>query len=108
MEPLTLGERISLLRRRRALTQHQLAQRIGVAQSEIHRLETGLVKDPHFSRIIALAKALQVTTDWLGGLRDLTDTADTTPPALPPRQPSTRTQRQSAVPPRPRTAQPVG
>jgi transcriptional regulator with XRE-family HTH domain len=95
MEPLTLGERIQLMRRRRALTQHQLARCMGVAQSEIVRLETGLVKDPHFSRIIALATALEVTTDWLGGLRDLTDEANTTREAPPKR-------------PRPRTTQPVG
>jgi transcriptional regulator with XRE-family HTH domain len=94
MEPLTLGERIALLRRRQHLTQRQLASAIGVAQTEIVRLETGLVKDPHASRIIALAQALRVSSDWLLGLRDITDEADTTPPTPPKR-------------PRPRKAAPV-
>jgi transcriptional regulator with XRE-family HTH domain len=69
---------------------------IGVAQSEIHRLETGLVRDPHMSRIRALAQALHVTTDWLVGLQDSADTNDRTPPAPPPKRP------------RPRTTAPVG
>lgn len=56
------------MRRRRHMTQGQLAAVVGVAQTEIHRLETGLVKDPHMSRVMELAKALQVTTDWLVGL----------------------------------------
>jgi transcriptional regulator with XRE-family HTH domain len=68
MDDLTLGERVVLMRRRRGMTQGQLAAVLGVGQSEIHRLETGLVKDPHASRIIALAQALRVTTDWLLGL----------------------------------------
>jgi hypothetical protein len=36
-----------------------------VAASEIHRLEQGLVRDPRSSRIVALAAALEVTTDLL-------------------------------------------
>jgi transcriptional regulator with XRE-family HTH domain len=83
MQPLTLGERIALLRRRHRLTQQQLAARLGVAQSEIHRLERGGVKDPHMSRVVALAQALHVTTDWLVGLRDRADEADSTPPTPP-------------------------
>lgn len=68
MDELSLGERICLMRRRRGMTQGQLAAVVGVAQSEIHRLETGLTKDPHASRVIALAQALHVTSDWLLGL----------------------------------------
>jgi repressor LexA len=65
-----LGERISLMRRRRNLTQHQLGEMLGIAQTEIYRLETGIVKDPHVSRIVALAKALKVTPNWLLGFTD--------------------------------------
>jgi len=68
MDELSLGERISLMRRRRHMTQVQLGALIGVAQSEIHRLEIGLVKDPHATRIRALAQALHVSSDWLLGL----------------------------------------
>jgi transcriptional regulator with XRE-family HTH domain len=83
MQPLTFGERLALIRKRRKLTQRQLAERIGCQQSDIHRLESGLVTDPHMSRLVALAQALQVSTDWLSGLRDMTDEADTTPLAQP-------------------------
>ena len=93
MEPLTLGERIALMRRRKGMTQQELADQIGVRQTEIHRLEKGVVKDPHMSRVKALAQHLQVTTDWLMGLQDRADEGDPTPP---PKRP------------RPRTAAPVG
>lgn len=68
MDALSLGERILLMRRRRQMTQAQLGARLGVGQSEIHRLEAGIVQDPHGSRIRALAQALRVSTDWLLGV----------------------------------------
>ena len=83
MQPLTFGERLALIRKRRKLTQRQLAAYIGCQQSDIHRLESGLVTDPHMSRLVALAQALQVSTDWLAGLRELTDETDTAPPTQP-------------------------
>jgi transcriptional regulator with XRE-family HTH domain len=83
MQPLTFGERLALIRKRRKLTQRQLAAHIGCQQSDIHRLESGLVSDPHMSRLVALAQALQVSTDWLAGLRDMLDEADTTPAPQP-------------------------
>jgi transcriptional regulator with XRE-family HTH domain len=70
MQSLTFGERLALIRKRRKMTQRQLAERIGCQPSDIHRLESGLVRDPHMSRLVALAQALQVSTDWLSGLRD--------------------------------------
>src|SRR5712691_3870123 len=81
MQPLTFGERLALIRKRHKMTQRQLAEHIGCQQSDIYRLESGLVNDPHMSRLVALAQALQVSTDWLSGLRDTTDEVDTTPPA---------------------------
>jgi transcriptional regulator with XRE-family HTH domain len=76
-----------LIRKRRKLTQQAVAERIGCKQSDIYRLESGLVTDPHMSRLVALAQALQVSTDWLAGLRDTADEADITPQPPPtPRQ----------------------
>jgi transcriptional regulator with XRE-family HTH domain len=60
---MTFGERLA--RRRCKLTQKALAERLGVAPSEMHCLERGLVQDPHGSRVVALADALGVTTDYL-------------------------------------------
>jgi len=70
VETLSLGERVALARRRRKLTQRALAAQIGCQQSDIHRLEAGLVTDPHASRVVALAKALRTSTDWLLGLKE--------------------------------------
>jgi transcriptional regulator with XRE-family HTH domain len=97
MQPLNFGERLALIRKRRKLTQRQLAEHIGCQQSDIHRLESGLVTDPHMSRLVALAQALQVSTDWLAGLRDLTDEADLTPPAPPPTTKRPRTRKAASV-----------
>ena len=83
MHPLTLGERLTLIRKRHRMTQRALAERIGCQQSDIHRLEAGLVTDPHMSRLVALAQALQVSTDWLAGLEASIDGAPPVPPAPP-------------------------
>src|SRR2546425_12961486 len=96
MQPLTFGERLALIRKRRKMTQRQLAEHIGCQQSDIYRLESGLVSDPHMSRLVALAQALQVSTDWLSGLRDTTDEADTAPPTPPPPK-RQRTRKTAAV-----------
>ncbi len=50
-------------RRRRALTQHDLAERSGVAQVTIARVETGSTARP--STVRRLAEALDVTIDQL-------------------------------------------
>ncbi len=42
------------------LTQEQLAERSGVGITTINRIETGTVKDPHFSTLRKLAAALEV------------------------------------------------
>lgn len=68
MEEMSFGERVQLMRRRRQMTQGDLAHVLGVAQTEIHRLEAGVVKNPHADRVVALARALHVSADWLLGL----------------------------------------
>ena len=89
MAPLTFGERIALIRKRRDMTQQALAAQIGTTQTEIYRLEKGVVKDPHMSRVKALAQHLQVSTDWLMGLKDMADEGAPTAPA--PQRPRART-----------------
>jgi len=93
MEPLTFGERLALIRKRRKMTQRGLAECIGCQQSDIYRLESGLVSDPHMSRLVALAQALKVSTDWLTGLRATLDEGEAvppTPPKPPPKRPRSR------------------
>lgn len=68
----TLGERLVLFRKRAGLTQRQLAQKIDCAQSDLWRIESGTVQDPHWSRMVALAEALDVSLDALAGKKGCT------------------------------------
>jgi transcriptional regulator with XRE-family HTH domain len=97
MEALTLGERLALLRRRQQLTQVQLATLCGTTQTEIYRLETGVIQDPHISLVIKLARTFEVSTDWLLGLHEVAHEGNNLPRPTPPRKR-----------PRPRKATPVG
>jgi transcriptional regulator with XRE-family HTH domain len=67
---MTLGERVLLLRRRRKLTQGALAQAVGVAKNTISRLEQGRIDDVQGHTIAQLARALDVTTDYLLGMAE--------------------------------------
>jgi len=101
-----LGERVLVLRRRLELSQQALARQAEVDVMTISRLERGMKKRLEILPLARLAQALGVTTDHLLGVD--TPRRRTTPAPLPPRQPRTRTRRQSAVPARPRTTAPVG
>jgi len=59
-------------------------------------LEHNAISDPRASRIIGIAEALQVSSDYLLGLQDTVAAGTTTPPVTP------KTQRS-----RPRSAAPV-
>ena len=64
------GDRLKAARKRLRLSQRELAKQIGITATDIYRLERGLVKDPHSSRVVELAQALGVSTDYLLGLTD--------------------------------------
>ena len=55
-----VGDQLKKVRRRAMLTQEQLAEKSGVGITTINRIETGAVKDPHFSTLRKLARALEV------------------------------------------------
>ena len=61
---LTLGNRIRSIRIWHKWTQSELAERCQVYQRDIQRYENGL-SEPKAITVIALANALQVTTDFL-------------------------------------------
>jgi transcriptional regulator with XRE-family HTH domain len=86
-----MGERVLLLRRRAALSQHDLAQKAGVDVMTISRLERGTKKRLEVEPLARLSRALGVTTDDLLGLNS---SADETTPAAPKRQ---RTRKAAAV-----------
>ena len=57
-----IGDRLRELRKQRFLTQHMLAQRSGVSQVAIARIERNRA-EPHFSTIHKLANALGVSPE---------------------------------------------
>ncbi len=89
---MTLGERILLLRRRKRLTQDELAAQSGVNKMTVWRLEHGAIQDVKGQVLAKMALALETTTDYLLGLREdeqptpCTATIQLAPPAQPKRQ----------------------
>lgn len=61
---MTLSEKILYCRKRRALSQEALAEKIGVSRQAISKWETGEAA-PELSKLALLAKTLGVTADWL-------------------------------------------
>jgi len=72
---MTLGERVLIYRRRRNLTQKELAEAIGIAQNTIARLEQGNITDLRGQVIAKLSKELKVSADYLLGIDDSEDTS---------------------------------
>jgi transcriptional regulator with XRE-family HTH domain len=90
---MTLGERILLLRRRKRLTQDELAVQSGVNKMTIWRLEHGAIQDVKGQVLARMALALETTTDYLLGLREDERAAPRTAtrqPALAPKRQRTR------------------
>src|SRR5262245_34533977 len=65
---MTLGQRLFQQRKRRGLTQVELAALAGVSQGLIARIEREDVKDPAASVVRRLATALGITSDFLIGM----------------------------------------
>jgi transcriptional regulator with XRE-family HTH domain len=63
---LRVGRRIGALRKERGLTQAQLAERLGIAQKNVHRLESG-TQNLTLRTIVKVAEALDVAVDDLLG-----------------------------------------
>lgn len=59
-----IGERIALLRHRAGLSQEDLAQAMHVSRQSVSKWEQNL-SGPDLSRVVALARYFQVTTDYL-------------------------------------------
>lgn len=62
---MTTGERIKDARKSAGLTQTELAEKIGVKYSAIHKYEKGLIVNLKRETIDALSKALDVKPSWL-------------------------------------------
>ena len=66
-----VGERVRRTRRTQDLTQERLAQLAHLNVITISRLEKGTAKAVYADTVAALARALQVSTDYLLGLKDI-------------------------------------
>lgn len=66
----TLGERLLIMRRRRNLTQRELATAAELNTNTIARLEQGNLKDLGGQSVAKLARALETSTDYLLGLTE--------------------------------------
>lgn len=65
-----IGDRIKKLRTQRKLTQTELAERSGVPQSLISRLEGRTRDNPSADVLRRLARVLGCTTDYLVGMHE--------------------------------------
>jgi HTH-type transcriptional regulator, cell division transcriptional repressor len=72
---MKFAENIRGRRKALGLTQDELSQMTGIAQTHISRYELGL-SEPTSGNLLAIAEALQVSADWLLGRADY-------PPDLP-------------------------
>jgi len=70
---MTLGQRLFQQRKRRQLTQQELADLAGVSQGMVARIEKGNVLDPSMTVVRKLALALGITSDYLIGMYDQMD-----------------------------------
>lgn len=72
MNILEIGARVAHLRKLLGLTQYQLAEKSGVTQGTLSRVETASHKSLELETVVALAGALGVTTSELIGEKELT------------------------------------
>ena len=63
---MALGHAIAYARYEQHLSLRELARLSGVSNGQISNIETGRVKDPSFSVVAKLAKALRLSLNRLG------------------------------------------
>ena len=69
--PGTVNDRIGDLRTNKGLSQKELSELIGVAPSQMSRIERGETQNVNIDILIKLAKIFEVSTDYLLGLTPL-------------------------------------
>lgn len=66
----TFSERLKELRKKKKLTQKELAEQVGVQQGAINKWESEAT-EPNLNTVVELAKILSSTTDYLLGFEDV-------------------------------------
>ena len=67
---MTIGRRIRQRRRALDITQEKFEEITGIKQSHLSALESGRIKIVKSDTLVKLARALQVSADWLLGLQE--------------------------------------
>lgn len=67
---MTFGERLTLVRKRKTLSQAEVGGRIGINGDAYGRYERGEVR-PTIEMAVKIAKALEVSLDYLTGSTDM-------------------------------------
>ena len=66
MHPMgTIGARVRLLRKKRGLSQVELAARVGITQGSLSLIETNKTEVPAGETLAALCRVLQTTPDFI-------------------------------------------
>lgn len=60
---MSIADRVKIQRTHLGLTQTELANRIGISQQSLQKIEDGRTSNPR--KLLALAKALECTPEWL-------------------------------------------
>ena len=77
---MDLSKKLVLLRQRKGWSQIDLARAAGIPQPTICRLESGDIEQPKAITLLRIARALEVSTDYL--LSEDYDFTQSRPPAL--------------------------
>ena len=66
----TIGQRVRAAREKRGMSQAELARKVEASVNAINMLEQDKIQDPRASRVIGVARILQVSADYLLGLSE--------------------------------------
>ncbi|WP_430106021.1 helix-turn-helix domain-containing protein [Paenibacillus validus] len=66
------GDRIAILREKSALTQEELANKLGISRASLSHYENNR-REPDFNTTLKIANFFQVSTDYLIGRADIPD-----------------------------------
>jgi transcriptional regulator with XRE-family HTH domain len=75
---MTLAQRVKTRREALGISQEKLAQQMGIDRNTLWHIEAGKTTQPRLGQMMALAKALGVSIDYLAGL------SEQPAPAMPP------------------------
>ena len=66
-QQVTLSERINYAMEKQGMTQADIARRSGLSTAVVAQIVTGRTKNPTFTNVVKIAKALNVSLNYLSG-----------------------------------------